>query len=98
MDLGAKLREVGFSALLHDIGMKELPEDLIDLPRHAMTREQISMYESHVHRSVEILRSMPSISDDIISMALEHHETAAGLGYPRRLRDIKTNPFARIVA
>lgn len=92
------LEKLALGGLLHDVGMKEIPEDILELPRHAMSREQLSLYESHVYRGVEILRSMPSISEDIIAMALEHHENAAGLGYPRRLRDAKTNPFARIVA
>lgn len=96
--LAQNLEKLALGALLHDIGMKELPEELLTLPRHAMTREQAYQYETHVYRGVEILRSMPSISDDVIAMALEHHENAPGQGYPRRLRDIKTNPFARIVA
>jgi len=96
--LALNLEKLALGALLHDVGMKELPEELLDLPRHAMTREQTAAYESHVFRGAEILRSMPSISEDIISMVLEHHENAAGQGYPRRLRDIKTNPFARVVA
>jgi HD-GYP domain-containing protein (c-di-GMP phosphodiesterase class II) len=29
---------------------------------------------------------------------MEHHENALGMGYPRRIRDIKINPLARIVA
>lgn len=92
------LEKLALGALLHDVGLKELPEDLVDMPRHAMSREQMELYESHVYRGIEILRSMPSISDDIISIVLEHHENAPGQGYPRRIRDIKMNPFARIVA
>ncbi|NUN05852.1 MAG: HD domain-containing protein [Bdellovibrio sp.] len=96
--LAQNLEKLALGALLHDVGMKELPDEVLEMPRHAMTRDQTACYESHVHRGVEILRSMPSISDDIISIVLEHHENAPGQGYPRRLRDIKINPFARIVA
>jgi len=96
--LAQNLEKLALGALLHDVGMKELPDEILEIPRHAMSREQTAAYESHVHRGVEILRSMPSISDDIISIVLEHHENAPGQGYPRRLRDIKINPFARIVA
>lgn len=96
--LAQNLEKLALGALLHDVGMKELPDDILEMPRHAMSRDQTAAYESHVYRGVEILRSMPSISDDIISIVLEHHENASGQGYPRRLRDIKMNPFARIVA
>ncbi|WP_413944554.1 HD-GYP domain-containing protein [Bdellovibrio sp. HCB-162] len=96
--LAQNLEKLALGALLHDVGMKELPDEILEMPRHAMSRDQAATYESHVHRGVEILRSMPSISDDIISIVLEHHENAPGQGYPRRLRDIKINPFARVVA
>lgn len=96
--LAQNLEKLALGALLHDVGLKDIPEDILELPRHAMNREQTAIYESHVYRGVEILRSMPSISEDIIAMTLEHHENAPGQGYPRRIRDIKMNPFARIVA
>ncbi|WII71868.1 HD domain-containing protein [Bdellovibrio sp. 22V] len=96
--LAQNLEKLALGALLHDVGMKELPDEILELPRHAMNRDQTAAYESHVYRGVEILRSMPSISDDIIAIVLEHHENAPGQGYPRRIRDIKMNPFARIVA
>lgn len=96
--LAQNLEKLALGALLHDVGMKDLPEDILEIPRHAMTREQVGIYETHVYRGVEILRTMPSISEDIIAMSLEHHENSHGQGYPRRIRDIKTNPFARIVA
>lgn len=96
--LSQNLEKLALGALLHDVGLKDIPDDILELPRHAMNREQTAMYESHVYRGVEILRTMPSISEDIIAMALEHHENAHGQGYPRRIRDIKMNPFARIVA
>ncbi len=96
--MAQNIEKLALGALLHDVGMKELPDDILETPRHAMNRDQLALYESHVHRGVEILRSMPSMSEDIIAICLEHHENAAGQGYPRRLRDFKTNPFARIVA
>jgi putative nucleotidyltransferase with HDIG domain len=96
--LAQNLEKLALGALLHDVGLKDIPDDILEMPRHAMNREQTAMYESHVYRGVEILRTMPSISEDVIAMALEHHENAHGQGYPRRIRDIKMNPFARIVA
>ena len=96
--LSQNLEKLALGALLHDVGLKDIPDDILELPRHAMNREQTAMDESHVYRGVEILRTMPSISEDVIAMALEHHENAHGQGYPRRVRDIKMNPFARIVA
>lgn len=96
--VAANFEKLALGALLHDVGLNQLPDEILETPRHALTREQAAVYESHVYRGVEILRSMPSISDDIIAITLEHHENSVGQGYPRRLRDLKVNPFARIVA
>jgi HD-GYP domain-containing protein (c-di-GMP phosphodiesterase class II) len=49
-------------------------------------------------RGADLLRGMPSIPDDLVAIILEHHENAVGQGYPRRLRDFKMNPLAKIVA
>ena len=91
-------QKLALAALLHDIGMKELPPELVQKPRHLMSLQQVKAYESHVMRAAEILNSMPTVSSEVISVALEHHENAIGQGYPRHLRDIRMHPFSRIVA
>ena len=91
-------QKLALAALLHDIGMKELPPELIEKPRHLMVLHEVKAYTTHVMRAAEILNSMPSVSTEVISVALEHHENAIGQGYPRHLRDIRMHPFSRIVA
>jgi putative nucleotidyltransferase with HDIG domain len=100
MDLTMKstLEKVVMGAFLHDIGLKEIPQELLAKPRLQWTEEELHFYESHTIRGVEILRGIKEIPSDVISIVLEHHENAMGLGYPRRIRDIKINPLARIVA
>jgi putative nucleotidyltransferase with HDIG domain len=92
------LEKVALGALLHDIGMKELPQDIVNRPRHQMTYEEQQIYESHAFRGMETLRSMPSIPEDILKIVYEHHENSIGQGYPRKLRDYKMNPLAKVVA
>ncbi len=92
------MEKLAMGGLLHDIGLKEIPKDILAKPRHELTYDERVIYESHPFRGAEILRSMPSISDDIISMVYEHHENAIGQGYPRRLRDLRMNPHAKIIA
>lgn len=92
------LEKLALGGLLHDIGMKELPSEILSKARHELTLEERQAYETHVFRGVEILSSMPSVPDDVMAIALEHHENAIGQGYPRRLRDFKMNPLAKVVA
>jgi putative nucleotidyltransferase with HDIG domain len=94
----ATLEKVVMGAFLHDIGMKEIPSELLTKPRLQWTEEELHHFESHTLRGVEILRDIKEIPSDVLAIVLEHHENAMGLGYPRRIRDIKINPLARIVA
>jgi putative nucleotidyltransferase with HDIG domain len=96
--MSATIEKLALGGLLHDIGMKELPKDVLEKPRHELTNEQRQIYESHVFRGMEILGTMPSVHDDVVAIVSEHHENAIAQGYPRRLRDIKMNPLAKVVA
>jgi HD-GYP domain-containing protein (c-di-GMP phosphodiesterase class II) len=44
-----------------------------------------------------VLRTVPGIPPEVISIVHEHHENSAGEGYPRRLDDGKINPLSKIV-
>ena len=96
--LQATLEKLAMGALLQDIGLKELPKEIIAKPRHELTADERVTYETHPFRGIEILRSMPSVADDLAAIVYEHHENAIGQGYPRRLRDLKMNPLAKVVA
>ncbi|WP_413295015.1 HD-GYP domain-containing protein [Bdellovibrio sp. HCB185ZH] len=92
------LEKVALGALLHDIGLKEIPDAVLKKPRADRTVEETTHYESHTMRGVEMLQELREIPSDVLAIILEHHENAIGMGYPRRIRDVKMNPLARIVA
>jgi putative nucleotidyltransferase with HDIG domain len=92
------LQRLALGGLLHDVGLKELPKDLVSKPRHLMSREEVALYETHVPRGVNILKSMPSVPSVIISIIGEHHENAVGEGYPRKLREFNLNPLGKVVS
>lgn len=92
------LEKLVVGALLHDIGLKELPKEVLEKPRHELSTDEQMLYETHTYRGTQILNSMPSISPEIVSIVYEHHENSTGQGYPRRLRDYKINPLAKAVA
>ena len=92
------IEKIALGGLLHDVGYKELPPDVIRKPRHELSYEERATFETHPFRGIEILKTMPSVPDDILSIVYEHHENAIGHGYPRKIRDYKMNPLARIVA
>ncbi|RYZ81054.1 MAG: HD domain-containing protein [Proteobacteria bacterium] len=99
MDITMKstLEKVVMGAFLHDIGLKEIPDALLKKPRLQWTEEELHYYQAHTLRGVELLSDVREIPSDVLSIVMEHHENALGMGYPRRIRDIKINPLARIV-
>ncbi|HEX4923966.1 MAG TPA: HD domain-containing phosphohydrolase [Bdellovibrionales bacterium] len=91
------LEKLALGGLLHDIGLKELAPELLKKPRAEMTFEEIQQYETHSFRGMQILQSLGIVPDDVISMVYEHHENAAGQGFPRRLKDVRVHPLARVI-
>lgn len=92
------VEKLALGALLHDIGKKALPPDLMNKAKAQMTYEETQIYESHPYKGMQMLISLGVVPDDVISIVYEHHENALGMGYPRKLRNAKMHPLARIVA
>ncbi len=89
--------KVAMGALLHDIGLRFIPKEISDKPRHLLTQSEQQLFETHPLKGIEALRDMKDLPSDVILIVAEHHENAHGTGFPRRLRDIKISPLARIV-
>jgi putative nucleotidyltransferase with HDIG domain len=94
----ATLEKLSLGGMLHDIGLKALPRELLDKPLASMTAEEIQVYETHSYRGMQMLQSLGIVPDDIVSIIYEHHENSIGQGFPQRLRDVKMHPLARVVS
>jgi putative nucleotidyltransferase with HDIG domain len=92
------LYKISLAGLLHDIGKKEIPKEVLNKPRHELSQTEISLLETHTSRGMEILNQLKDIPSDVIQVALQHHENAIGTGYPYRLKANKTHPLARVIA
>lgn len=90
------LEKLSLGGLLQDIGLKELPEDLCSKPRSSLTTEERQLLESHPYRSMKLLQSVGDVPDDVLSIVYEHHENSMGLGFPRRIRDLRMNPLSKV--
>lgn len=90
--------KLSMAGLLHDIGKKEIPRDILNKPRKLLTADEVILLESHATRGAEILAKIPSVPSDIIHVVHQHHENCVGLGYPFRLKHGRIHPLARVVA
>lgn len=92
------LERLALGGLLHNIGLKEVPAEIVNKPRSQYTNAELAVYETHPYRGMVLLQSIPFIPDDVIACVYEHHENVTGMGFPRRLRDLRMNPMAKTVA
>lgn len=92
------LFKVALGGLLHDVGKKEIPKEILEKPRHAYSSDDVKLLESHVKRGKEILEEFRGIPSDIVHIVSEHHEDQLGQGYPRGLNGPRIHPLAQIVS
>ncbi len=82
-----KTRRLGLSALLHDVGKTEIPNNILKAPRK-LTDHEFKIMKSHPTIGNVIIREKNKLGGDIARGALEHHEKLDGSGYPRGTRNI----------
>jgi putative nucleotidyltransferase with HDIG domain len=92
----AQLDILGSGALLHDIGLTMLPEQLRWMDNRYTSAER-RLYQEHVAHGVAIGKRMKLRPEELAIIA-QHHELADGHGYPRQLSGEQIAPLARIVA
>ncbi len=91
------LEKLALGGLLHDIGLRRIPKEILNKPMAQMTPEEADLYENHPFKGMQMMLSLGIVPDDIVSIVYEHHENSMGQGYPQRIRDIKIHPLAKIV-
>jgi len=78
---GRLLRELGLSALMHDIGKVRTPKEILNKP-DKLTDEEFVIMRRHVVDGAEILRRTPEMPILAPVVAFEHHLRIDGSGYP----------------
>jgi response regulator RpfG family c-di-GMP phosphodiesterase len=91
------LFRIAVASLLHDIGMKELPEELLNRNRLQWTPQEISLMETHPVRGRDIIAQVRNLPEDISQIVYQHHETTSGTGYPHRKSGGEIHPLARLI-
>lgn len=78
---GRLLREVGLSALMHDIGKVRTPKEILNKP-DKLTDDEFTIMRRHPVDGAEILRRTPEMPILAPVVAFEHHLRIDGTGYP----------------
>lgn len=78
---GRLLRELGLSALMHDIGKVRTPKEILNKP-DKLTDDEFLIMRRHTVEGAEILRRTPEMPILAPVVAFEHHLRLDGTGYP----------------
>ncbi|MGE4132873.1 MAG: HD-GYP domain-containing protein [Bdellovibrionales bacterium] len=95
----AKLvQPITMGAFFHDIGLKDIPEELRFKSRVEMTKEETAVWETHPAIGAHLLNSMHTVSAETIRIVMEHHEVPNGTGFPNKYRLDRMYPMAKVVS
>ena len=89
-------QRLGVGALLHDVGLADIPERLAR-PRHDLSTPERNLRELHCEYGVRLGKQI-GLPDAVLRIIAQHHELADGSGYPKRLKGEQIDPLARIVS
>jgi len=91
-----RLIELGVAAILHEVGMLKLPQNIY-LSQRTLTPVEQKAIISHPVLGYSILKSF-DFPLAVCLAALEHHERENASGYPRRLTSEKISLYSKIIA
>ncbi len=86
---------LGIGALLHDIGLKEVPGKIL-LKTEPLTTPERNFYEMHCQYGVDIGQRL-HLSAPVLAIIREHHERFDGSGYPDKLQGCASSLLSRII-
>ena len=84
------------AALLHDVGKTQIPLDIVRKPG-ALDKGERRMIEAHTTLGAEILVQAEGLHPLTPTVALEHHRSVKGGGYPE-LGDAIPHPMSQLVS
>jgi hypothetical protein len=92
-----RAHEPVLAGLLHDIGMLQVPVEILSHPG-PLTDEQRRLMESHTTMGADMLRRVVPSKSWLVETAAEHHERIDGTGYPAGLREANLSSLVRLVS
>ncbi len=95
------IRRYAALALLHDVGKRAVPPEILNKPG-PLTVEEFAVMKSHTTRGCDLLERIPELREceafpAICDVCRHHHERWDGAGYPDRLAGGDITPWVQVV-
>lgn len=94
---GRELKQLTVGGFLHDAGKAHIPLAILDKPAK-LDEDEWRVMRQHPEHSRDILLRESGLNDDIVAMAVHHHEKLDGTGYPDGLKGAQLNDYVRLTA
>ena len=91
------VRTIGMGCLFSDLGMKAIPEKIINKPAR-LSRGEWAIMKRHPELAVRICRKHGGVPEEALTAIVQHHERLDGSGYPQGLKGEEITPGARVIA
>ena len=92
-----RLLNIGSAALIHDVGMTKIPQDIIK-KKGKLTPAELEKIKTHTVYAYRIAIKDLGLPEESGRIAMSHHERWDGKGYPRGLAGNKIPVGARILS
>jgi hypothetical protein len=91
-----ELLMVTVAAFLHDIGLQQLPQSLLE-KANGLTAEEAAAVQSHPERGYRLLGQYASKQPLLAQIVRQEHEREGGQGYPHKLRGDAILDLAKVI-
>jgi putative nucleotidyltransferase with HDIG domain len=93
----AEARDLGMGAMVHDIGLMDIPDRVLKKPADEYNNAERSLRAQHVEFGLA-LGAKIGLTPGALALVAQHHELADGSGYPRGLKAAALTRPARVVS
>ena len=91
------LKTLAIGLLMMDMGNIRIPEAILN-KKEKLTEAEYRIVKKHVLHSVELLKTTEGMNEDVINIAMTHHERFDGSGYPNALVGTHIPVYGRMAA
>lgn len=91
-----KLVELALAALLHNVGMFMIPEEILG-KKDALSASELTLMKRHPEMGKNILYTFNKDFPWLVRAAQEHHERENGQGYPQGIKGDAIHEYAKII-
>jgi HD-GYP domain-containing protein (c-di-GMP phosphodiesterase class II) len=81
--------ELMIAALMHDVGLTQMPEEMMQKPPEKWTNFEKDLYQKHPKISVDMVKSKKILVSELThKIMMQHHERWDGTGFPKQVSGV----------